>query len=320
VHPSQFPSAVRRDLLESLRARQVNHKFHYDSYKQTQKWLALHEAYSPARTDAECQATYSRAFAGAIARLPDQPVHLVGLGCGGGQKDLTLLQHLRASGKSILYTASDVSTPMVLVAVQAVKAAIPGQECAPLVCDLASVPDWGAMLHTPEAGARLITFLGMLPNFEPTQVLGQLSSALRSGDFLLVSANLAPGPDYEAGVKRILPLYANALTEDWLLTFLMDLGVERGEGQLRFRIERSEETGMLRIAAHFTFKRARSLRVDGEVFEFRAGERIRLFFSYRHTPGRVAGLLAAHGISVLEQWITPSGEEGVFLAQKVETR
>jgi len=40
IHASQFPQAVRRDLLESLRARQVNHKFHYDSVKQTQKWLA----------------------------------------------------------------------------------------------------------------------------------------------------------------------------------------------------------------------------------------------------------------------------------------
>ena len=28
IHASQFPDAVRRDLLESLRTRQVNHKFH----------------------------------------------------------------------------------------------------------------------------------------------------------------------------------------------------------------------------------------------------------------------------------------------------
>ena len=54
IHPSQFPEQVRRDLLESLRTRQVNHKFHYDSIKQTQKWLALHGAYSPSRTDPEC--------------------------------------------------------------------------------------------------------------------------------------------------------------------------------------------------------------------------------------------------------------------------
>src|SRR5271166_3410124 len=56
IHASQFPENVRRDLLESLRTRRVNHKFHYDSVKQTQQWLALHQAYSPSRNDADCAA------------------------------------------------------------------------------------------------------------------------------------------------------------------------------------------------------------------------------------------------------------------------
>ena len=30
IHPSQSPEMLRRDLLASLRARQVNHKFLYD--------------------------------------------------------------------------------------------------------------------------------------------------------------------------------------------------------------------------------------------------------------------------------------------------
>ena len=61
---SQFPENVRRDLLASLRTRRVNHKFHYDSVKQTQKWLALHQAYSPTRTDVDCLAVYERGVQG----------------------------------------------------------------------------------------------------------------------------------------------------------------------------------------------------------------------------------------------------------------
>ena len=64
IHASQFPEKVRRDLLESLRARRVNHKFHYDSIKQTQKWLALHQEYSPTRNDADCRAVYETSFQG----------------------------------------------------------------------------------------------------------------------------------------------------------------------------------------------------------------------------------------------------------------
>src|SRR5450755_714672 len=90
IHASQFPENVRRDLLASLRSRCVNHKFHYDSVKQTQKWLALHQAYSPPRTDADCITIYNRGFEAAAARIESKAVHVVGLGCGGGQKDTRL--------------------------------------------------------------------------------------------------------------------------------------------------------------------------------------------------------------------------------------
>src|SRR6267154_2960922 len=119
IHPSQFPDQVRHDLLESLRSRQVNHKFHYDSIKQTQKWLALHEAYSPARRDADCAAIYDRSFAAVAERAKSKRVHVIGLGCGGGQKDTRLLKQLRRKGKEVFYTPSDVSTAMVLVAREA---------------------------------------------------------------------------------------------------------------------------------------------------------------------------------------------------------
>src|SRR5207237_1110942 len=102
-------------------------------------------------------------------------------------------------------------------------------DCFPLVCDLASTADLASVLEhncVPEA-SRLITFFGMMPNFEPHLILPRLASVLRADDFLLLSANLAPGPDYAAGVQKILPLYDNALTRDWLLTFLLDLGLER---------------------------------------------------------------------------------------------
>src|SRR5437867_10915540 len=102
-HPSQFPEVVRKELARSLRERGVNHKFHYDSYKQTRKRLALHETYSPARTDPNCQTIYDAAFASAAEAFRPDFVHLVGLGCGGGQKDVRLLQLLAQRGKQLRY-------------------------------------------------------------------------------------------------------------------------------------------------------------------------------------------------------------------------
>jgi len=319
IHPSPFPENVRRDLLESLRARRVNHKFLYDSFKQTRKWLTLHQAYSPSRTDPDCAATYDRSFAAVSSRMEYRRVHVIGLGCGGGQKDTRLLEVLRDTGMTIFYTPSDVSTPMVLVAQQAATGVIPEQNCFPLVCDLATADDLPAALDSlpvPNAG-RLFTFFGMIPNFEPQVILPRLASLVRLGDCLLFSANLAPGADYAAGVQQILPLYDNALTRDWLMTFLLDLGVEATDGELRFSVEDDPcGSGLKRVAAYFWFTRGRELWLDADRVTFHAGEAIRLFFSYRHTPALVEALLAQHGLRVVDQWITPSGEEGVFLVSR----
>jgi len=317
IHPSQFPENVRRDLLASLRNRRVNHKFHYDSVRQTQKWLALHELHSPARYDAECRSTYGRAFTESAAQINARQVHIIGLGCGGGQKDVQLIKELQARGKTISYTPCDVSVAMVLVARRAALARVPAKNCFPLVCDLATAKDLPACFSKSPAprARRLITCFGMIPNFEPRQILPKLAALLRPGDLLLFSANLAPGDDYAAGMEKILPQYDNPLTRDWLTAFLFDLGVAARDGRLRFSVE-IDGLGLQRVAAWFHFHRARRIKIGGREFSFARGEAIRLFFSCRYTPARAEKLLARHGLEICGQWASRSAEEGVFLCRR----
>jgi hypothetical protein len=84
IHSSQFPENIRRELLDGLRAHRVNPKFHYDSHKQAQKWLALHEAFSPSRTDPGCLAIYDSAFAAAAERLAAEKVQVMRCESGAG--------------------------------------------------------------------------------------------------------------------------------------------------------------------------------------------------------------------------------------------
>src|SRR5277367_190708 len=280
IHTSQWPGRVADDLLESLRSRQVNHKFHYDTYKQTSKWLALHQEYSPSRTEPDCAAIYDHAFAAAARRIEAKRVRLIGLGCGGGQKDSRLLRLLIESGKSVSYTPCDVSVAMVLEARSAAMAVFPDLECEPLVCDLAATSDLPQTLavRPHDDAQRLVTFFGLIPNFEPRHILPRLAELLQPGDGLLFSANLAPGADYDAGVRHILPQYDNAPTRDWLMTFLLDLGVTPADGLLRFGIEQDESSGLKRVAAQFHFQRPVRIEALGESFDFKPGESILLFF------------------------------------------
>jgi len=317
IHSSQFPENVRRELLHCLRSRQINHKFHYDTYQQAQKWLALHEAHSPSRTDPACRAIYDSSFAAAAGRARAAKVQVIGLGCGGGQKDARLLRLLAGQGKEVSYRPCDVSLALALTARQAARQAVGELPCDPLVCDLALADDLPEVFPPGGGGpARLITFFGMIPNFEPELILPRLAGLVRGGDWLLLSANLAPGPDYAAGMRRILPGYDNALTRDWLTAFLFDLGFAPGDGETRFAVEDSA-AGHKRVAVDFYLTHRRALAVDGEALEFAAGDKIRLFFSYRYTPDRVRALLRLHQLEAREQWVAPSGEEGVFLCQRV---
>lgn len=319
-HPSQFPGAVEAAFCESLRNRRMNHKFHYDTPRQAHRWLQVHEAFSPARQDHSCQAAYEAGARAAAALCGDATVEVVSLGCGGGQKELNLLRALRTArpARPLRYVPADVSPGLALVARAAALEAglVSPAECAPLVLDLALAEDWREALAPvlrPDV-RRLITFFGMMPNFTPGQVLPRLASLLGPSDGLLVSANLAPGANYAAGVRQVLPLYHNALTSEWLFTVLAGLGVTWDDGRIEFRVAACPEgSGLLRFEADFVFARSCTVPYAQREWRYDEGERFGLFYSYRHTPERVAALFADHGLTLRAQWLNTGGDEGVFL-------
>jgi hypothetical protein len=330
VHPSQFPEAVELALRASLRTRRMNHKFHYDTPKQTLRWLRLHEALSPARTDPDCLRIYESASEECSRHLSERPaVEVVSLGCGGGQKDVQLLRLLsaRVPRPRLRYVPTDVSAGLTLAARHAALGiGLADADIAPFVIDLAQVHDWNSALVSARTGldsgeatpkelnARVICFFGMLPNFSPAAVLPQLSALVRPGDCLLLSANLAPGTDYSAATQQVMPLYDNDLTRDWLWTVLCDLGIDRAAGEMEFSIVPCpEQSGLLRIEANVVFRQPRQIECGGERFEYAPNDRFHLFFSYRHTPELLAALLTPHGLVIEQSWINRSGEEGVFL-------
>lgn len=322
-HPSCFPRALEAALAASLRARRIHPPFLYETPRRALLWLRVHEAYSPACTDPSCAEIYeaaSEAAARVVAGAGE--VGVIALGCGSGQKEVRLLRRLLARGReAVRFVPVDISPGLELMAHEAaVKAGLPESACAPVVMDLAAVEDWAVALAPwlrPEA-RRVVTFFGMLPNVTPGAGLGRLAALVRPGDVLLLSANLAPGPDYEAGVERIVRLYDNAPTREWVSAVLRDLGVAQGDGELEFRIaDCPEGSGLRRYEFEFVFRRRRVLEVAGRSHTFEVGERVGLFFSYRHTPERVRTLLWAHGLGVGQGWASANGEEGVFLSPGV---
>jgi uncharacterized SAM-dependent methyltransferase len=315
IHRSQFPDAVRQSLLTSIRTRRINPKFHYDGTRQTLRWLALHEALSPSRSNPDCRQVYTQAFDYLVQATTAPDLDVIGLGCGGGWKEAELIRRLRGAGRSCVYFPVDVSVAMVVVASRTAQWEAPECRCHPLVTDLSEVDGldgWSG--ESPREGPRLITCFGLLPNFEPPVIGARLRSLVRPGDLLAVSANLAPCAGGRGDVESILPQYDNVPTRDWLMGLMSDVGFCAGDGALQFKVEKSgEEPGLWRIAVDFVLGSPKSVEVEGHHFDFSMGDSFRVFFSYRYTPAQVESLLAAHGLSVRESWVSPTGEEGVFV-------
>jgi len=318
VHSSQFPETVQRELLESLRKREINHKFHYESRRQAQKWLELHRRHSPSRNDLETRAHYEEAFAKTAALVETPAAHVIGLGCGGGLKDFMLLQQVRKRGRMLVYSACDASLPLVLTARQRALTLLDTRHVHDLVADFATADDLQRVFTTQTTGnsTRIVSFLGMIPNFEPDQILPRLASLIRRQDLLVFSANLAPGDNYRAGIEQVLPQYDNPETRDWLMSLLLDLGFQPRDGNLDFSVEERPEHGLFRVVARYTLKHDRVLHLDDEKLTFREGDTLRVFYSYRHTPDTIREWLGKEDIEILDQMLSCEGQEGLFICRR----
>lgn len=331
VHASQFPERLAGALRESLRSRRIHPRFHYQTAEQARHWLAVHCAYAPVCVRTDGLNTYDSAYTGVANRIPaSSQCHLIGLGCGGGNKEARLAERLSGNGHKIFFTPVDTSLPLALTAWAKLKPwqaapvlAHSPQRHAPagVVCDLEAAPDLPEILAScsPQNSVRIVTFFGMLPNLEPGQVLPLLSRLLGPQDRLLISANLNPDSDEEAGLQHLLSQYQNPETERWLTLFLSGLGVDEDAGALHWRIERAATAPFPRcFTAWYRFQRAVKIEVEGELFTFQPEEELRLFFSYRYTQHQVRVLLARHALTVLDSWSDVSGEEGVFLCGRAD--
>lgn len=291
-------------LLASLLSRRIHPSLHYETDEQAQKWLALHRRHSPAANTPDTIQLYAEATRHIASRMTPGPVEVVSLGCGGGNKDLPLLESLLHRGCVPRYIPCDISERLAGEASSNVAKLGPLVECAPVLCDLERSAELAAFLDARPHAPRIILFFGILPNMEPATATKCLRPLLRLGDRLLLSANLASDP------RDALPQYNNPETRDWLLTLLHDLGVADDAGALRFEIQAVD--GLPRITAIHEFQKAIPVVTQGSKVEFRDGDTLRLFFSNRHTPQLVHVWMRDFGLTGIEEWINARGDEGIF--------
>ena len=308
IHPSARAEARRQAMVEDLTANRLPSAFLYESSAQSERWLAVHHAFSPFINDPSCRALYGWISSQAATHAREKKMPVVGLGCGSGIKDSMLLEQMDEP----VYWPVDISLELVLEAV----ANSPALNNHPLVLDLARSEEIGGFFDDQilSDSRRVFTLFGLLPNFSPQILSGLLRKVLSAGDLLLFSANLAPGNDYAKSVDLIMLQYDNPVTREWLAGALAEIGVTPSGGRLFFG-QQIVQGDLRRIEARWRFEKQHTVEFSGHHFAFESGDELEVFYSIRYTMPTVMEWLKLAGLSLLDHRQSGSGEEAVFFCQ-----
>lgn len=319
VHESSAPERRVAVLREALQAHRVPGRLLYEGPGQAQRWLAYHQAWSPSRADPGVQQLYRQAFAAAVADLGGGALHVVSLGCGGGQKDCGVLDAVPEGARATShYTPLDASAALVNEACAQVARRYPSVIQHPIEVDLEAQPALTAWLTAADGGAltRLFTCFGMLPNFDPETFPRYLAGLLRPQDGLLCSANLSPG-GFAADHARILRQYDNPEARSWYRGALEALGITPADCTLAIEANALRPDGSRwQIAVDATLLRKVRAKTGGVAHPLPAGERLRVFRSVRFTHAAIHEALIHAGLRVEQEWLHASGEEGIFWCRR----
>jgi hypothetical protein len=318
VHESASPEFLREQIFSALLEGRVHPHLLYSGLRQTGLWIALYQAFSPAKQDPKCMEMYEAAFTRTSKNIRGNVAHLVSLACGDGTKDVRCLERIRAADRATLYTPVDISFEMVLAASRTAITAMRGLQSTPLVCDLLHCSVLPAILKgfDPSGAERLLLFLGTIHNYWPPEILRSILYPLRSQDQLLISANLVPSGRYEQSLREVLQQYDNEPTRRWLMGALSELGLSEVDGELRIEIGQSSLPTLKRIEAIFSLTRDCQVRIYDRQIDLKCGQKLAVFYSHRFTVAQLSDFFTEAGLKVSDTWTGAGGYEGLFLCQR----
>jgi len=296
---SDFAADVRRDL--ALNPKQIQSKYLYDALGS-----CLFEAISRLPwyriTRAEGR-LLSRWAPQVVAPLTD-PLTLVELGCGSGEKISMLAEALRSRRRPVSVHLIDISP----TALEQSQRTLGRFEHISVMGHRATYEEGLRRAAAGRGrGTMFVLFLGSnIGNFDPPashEFLSEIRRALRPRDALLLGADLVK-PERELQPAYDDPLGVTAAFNKNLLVRInreLDGNFDLYGFAHRAVWNRAEN----RVEMHLVSCREQRVAIPGAGCDvrFEAGEFIWTESSYKYTPEQVLAMGAAAGFRSLEQWI-----------------
>ena len=303
--PSPMLREFARDVRESLALapKQLYSKYLYDALGSHLFEAICHLPWYPI-TRAENRLLSS--FADQMVRSLGDPITLVELGCGSGEKISMIAEALHARRGHLTVHLIDISRTALQQSERTLgrlpHVSIVGHR-ATYEAGLRRV----ALARTP--GRLLALFLGSnIGNFDPParhEFLCEIRATLKDGDALLLGADLVkPEPQLMLAYDDPLGVTA-AFDKNVLVRINRELGGEFDLDTFQHRaIWNARES---RVEMHLVSQRAQTVRIAAcdTAVSFVAGESIWTESSYKFEPEELAALAARAGFRCEQEWVEP---------------
>lgn len=207
-----------------------------------------------------------------------KPINIIDLGCGDGKKAVIFIKFLQGKLK-IRYCPVDISNYMIERALENIKK-MNIEEVVEFqwnVSDFENLENIADLLRKGKFKNNFILLLGnTLGNFELNELLYEIRSSMKEGDFLLIGNGLeTKKPD------DILKAYGkeNKLLDNLLIKTLTQIGLKAENLEFGSRFRNS------RVEMYYTVKKNVSISFLGKTISFNAGDQIIVALSYKYESG-----------------------------------
>lgn len=208
-----------------------------------------------------------------IGKIGEENLNIIDLGCGDGKKAIIFTEHLKGKMK-LRYCPVDISSYMVEKALAKIREKDIGEvvEFQWNISDFENIENISTLLRQGEYKKNLFLLLGnTLGNFEINELLYEIRSSMKGGDFLLIGNGLD-----NRNPEDILKAYNNKYLDSMLSKTLTQIGLSLDNIEYGARFKNS------RVEMYYTVKTDCKVEFLGRKVRFNAGDQIIVAVSYKY--------------------------------------
>lgn len=233
-------------------------------------------------------------------------LNIIDLGCGDGKKAVIFTEHFKGKVK-LRYCPIDISGYMVEKAMTKIREADIGEvvDFQWNISDFENIENISLLLRQGEFKKNLILLLGnTLGNFEINELLYEIRSSMKGGDFLLIGNGLD-----NRNTDEILKAYGNEYLDKMLVKTLTQIGLNIKNLEYGARFNNS------RIEMYYTIKKDCKIKFLNKEVTFNKGDQIIVAVSYKYSKEDFIGFLNLYFDDVMAK-VSEDGSYALALCKK----